>query len=523
MRAPLDVRRAAVLALLLLASALLWMLHSAPLRAPLPDAGGLRLPCLSYAPFRTPGTSPNDKDLIIPAQDIARDLAQLAGVTRCVRIYGMANGLDAVPGIARGLGLRVWLGAWIGSDAQLNRIELERALALAREHADIVERLVVGSETLLRGELPPAGLAVLLADARARSPVPVAYADVWEFWLRHRDTLLPQVDEAVVHILPYWEDRPVQAERAVDHVIDTHARMQASLSPLPVVIGETGWPAAGRMREGARPGTLEQTRFLRELLLRAQDLPLNVIEAYDQPWKASLEGVAGAAWGVFRSDGSARYSAAGPVPDGRRSAALAALAGALALLLLALVRRTPGSTGGRAGVALLAGALLGQLAWLSLRELLLLAPFSAPWLARSAWLLAAMAWATVEALALAGTMAGVTARRTLLPGLRVAGLVATTAGALWLLADGRYLDLAWPLLAAPLVPLLLQRLLLASEPAPRQWVNALALLLAACAAALAVAEGPHNHDALALAGLMLVLAGASVRRRSLRSIVAERA
>ena len=38
----------------------------------------------------------------------------------------------------------------------------------------------------------------------AESPVPVTYADVWEFWLRNRD-LASAVDFVTIHILPYWE------------------------------------------------------------------------------------------------------------------------------------------------------------------------------------------------------------------------------------------------------------------------------------------------------------------------------
>ena len=42
--------------------------------------------------------------------------------------------------------------------------------------------------------------------------MPVTYADVWEFWLRHRE-LASAVDFVTVHILPYWEDDPIAATR----------------------------------------------------------------------------------------------------------------------------------------------------------------------------------------------------------------------------------------------------------------------------------------------------------------------
>ena len=125
-----------------------------------------RLPCLSYAPFRRPGHTPFDADLRVSPAQIEEDLRLLATVTGCVRTYGVSQGLEAVPMIARRVGLRVLLGAWIGSNTADDDRELDRAIALAREHADVVDLLLVGNEVLLRGERSPASLVALLDRAR---------------------------------------------------------------------------------------------------------------------------------------------------------------------------------------------------------------------------------------------------------------------------------------------------------------------------------------------------------------------
>jgi exo-beta-1,3-glucanase (GH17 family) len=62
--------------------------------------------------------------------------------------------------------------------------------------------------------------------------VPVTYADVWEFWLRHPGTG-HSVDYLTIHILPYWEDRPVSPERAVQHVADGLREGAAGVSRAP--------------------------------------------------------------------------------------------------------------------------------------------------------------------------------------------------------------------------------------------------------------------------------------------------
>ena len=321
-------RRAGVLLMLTLALTVLlaWAVdRSRPV--PLPEVGAARLPCVSYAPFHRPGQSPFDPALQVAPAVIEADLRLLATVTGCVRTYGLDHGLDAVPGIARRLGLRVVLGAWIGRDPVANTAQLERALDLARTHADVIDMLVIGNEVLLRRELTPEALAALLARAKDESEVPVAYADVWEFWLRHGPALREHVDVVAAHILPYWEDSPVAVADAVGHVAAIAATLGATFDPLPVYIAETGWPAAGRQRGPAVPGYLEQARFVRELMARhaAQPLSFNLIEGFDQPWKRSLEGAMGGAWGLFDAQGRARVALNGPVST--RSAGVATAVG----------------------------------------------------------------------------------------------------------------------------------------------------------------------------------------------------
>ena len=78
----------------------------------------------------------------------------------------------------------------------------------------------------------------------------VTYADVWEFWLRHRD-VAAAVDFITVHILPYWEDHPIPVGQAARHVDLIRKQVVAAFPDKEIFLGEFGWPSAGRMREGA--------------------------------------------------------------------------------------------------------------------------------------------------------------------------------------------------------------------------------------------------------------------------------
>ena len=80
--------------------------------------------------------------------------------------------------------------------------------------------------------------------------MPVTYADVWEFWLRHRE-LAGAVDFVTIHILPYWEDDPIAAHEAPpNHVDAIRKQVVAEFPGKEILIGEVGWPSAGRMRAG---------------------------------------------------------------------------------------------------------------------------------------------------------------------------------------------------------------------------------------------------------------------------------
>lgn len=283
----------------------LWAYVGQPVAMPpSPLAPGEKLPCVSYAPYRD-GQSPLDKT-VIPEAQIDEDLARLSKITACVRTYSIEAGLDKVPALARKHGLGVLMGVWLSIDPERNRQEVDEAVRIARENKDVVKALVVGNEVLLRGEMSPMELSETLREVRAKvAPIPVTYADVWEFWERNKG-LASDVDFVTIHILPYWEDLPVSAAEAGPHVDQIRQDMAEAFPGKEILIGETGWPSAGRMREEALPSPANQARVLADIvaLAKRQNYRINVIEAFDQGWKRALEGTVGGHWGLL--DGETR-------------------------------------------------------------------------------------------------------------------------------------------------------------------------------------------------------------------------
>ncbi|MCB5206412.1 glycoside hydrolase family 17 protein [Methylovorus mays] len=352
------------LSLLVLLGAWLWS-QNKPVNlteATLPESG--KLQCVSYAPYYGKDQTPFIKGTVISRQQIDRDLELLAKRSECVRIYSVSQGLDYVPEAAARLGLKVLMGAWIGADKIENDREVALAIKLANEYPQAIRAMVIGNEVLLRKEQTAEQLKAYFDQVKAATHVPITYADVWEFWLKHKE-LESSVDFVTVHVLPYWEDDPQPIERAISHATGVMQRLQASFSK-PLLIGETGWPSVGRQRNGSKPSLLNQAEYIRAFVSTAQHngWQYNVIEAMDQPWKRELEGAVGGYWGLYTTDLEPKFPFNGPVSERHDQPAELAIwlaVGAVALILFTLLadeRRLP---------ALIGSGLLGALAGLCAR------------------------------------------------------------------------------------------------------------------------------------------------------------
>lgn len=295
-----------------------WGLHGRP--QPLPDVPDGKLRCVSYAPYRD-GQSPFMEGLIIPPSQIEEDLAMLSKRFDCVRTYSVHQGLSEVPRIAAKFGMKVLVGVWISRDRQnkgLNEKEIAVAEKLANDPAnkDTIMAIVVGNEVLLRREQTPDQMVHWITSVKQNVSVPVTYADVWEFWLKY-PKVADAVDYVTIHILPYWEDEPISLNASFVHLSTILTKMRSAFPGKTLFIGETGWPSAGRTRQGAVPSRANQARYIREFVrtVGQEGVDYNVIESFDQPWKRIQEGTVGGHWGIFNVEREVKFPFIGPVSD----------------------------------------------------------------------------------------------------------------------------------------------------------------------------------------------------------------
>ncbi|MBL8706009.1 MAG: glycoside hydrolase [Rhodospirillales bacterium] len=320
-----------------------------------------RLSSASFAPFRR-GQSPMAQKFP-SAQQIEQDLALLKDKVAAVRTYSSTEGLENVPRLAGKYDIKVTHAAWLSFDRARNEIEVQGLIDQANKYPDTINRVIVGNEVLLRGELPAEEIAAKLRQVRAAIKQPVSYADVWEYWLRHPQ-LAQEVDYITVHFLPYWEDDPVDVDGSMAHILAVYRKVKQAFPDKPILIGEVGWPSAGRDREEASPGRVMQAKFLSAFTRLSKDhgLDYNIVEALDQPWKTKLEGTVGGNWGIVDAARKPKFDASGSVTEhpkwwlGWLGAAVLG-----AVMTLAVLQQWPG-TAAAIGLAFLAQGLASLLA-----------------------------------------------------------------------------------------------------------------------------------------------------------------
>lgn len=307
---------------------LVWLATSRSIQPP--DITG-SLSSLSYTP---PDANWAVKNVAVDVSRIDADLGRLANLTRSIRTYSAAGSMETVPSLAAKHGLSVTVGAWIGQDDSRNRQEIAAALRAARTHANI-RGIIVGNESLLRGEVTVPALIRHLKTVRTQTLLPLTTAEPWHVWLQYPE-LADAVDYVSVHILPYWEGLP--SEQAVAYAATIYDRLQETFPDKKIVIAEFGWPSAGYNRGAALPGPLQQADVTRRFVAHAQrqGIDYNLIEGFDQPWKTS-EGRVGPHWGLFTADGRQKFQLEGPVTADRRTVVpLALFLGALLALFVLL-------------------------------------------------------------------------------------------------------------------------------------------------------------------------------------------
>ncbi|HUX82113.1 MAG TPA: glycoside-pentoside-hexuronide (GPH):cation symporter [Halothiobacillus sp.] len=257
---------------------------------------------LCFSPYLE-GQSPGSQ---IGAAQIRARLELIKPYTRWVRSFSCTDGHEQTPRIAHELGLKTLVGAWLGTDREINERELQGVIDVARAgHADIV---AVGNEVLLREDLSEEELLACIQRVKDAVPgVRVGYVDAYYLFEKH-PRITAACDVILTNCYPFWEGCP--REQALAYMQSMVNRTQAVAGGKPVIISETGWPGKGSPFHGAMPSPEGAMRYFIDTMNWAQQDGIGVFyfEAFDEAWKVGAEGDVGAYWGLWDKDGKPKYA-----------------------------------------------------------------------------------------------------------------------------------------------------------------------------------------------------------------------
>ncbi|MCJ7450855.1 MAG: glycoside-pentoside-hexuronide (GPH):cation symporter [Steroidobacteraceae bacterium] len=260
---------------------------------------GLHGLCFSpYLEGQAPGS-------IVSEQQIRARLGIIRPYTGWVRTFSCTDGHEQTPRIAHEMGLKTLVGAWLGTDREINEREIAGAIAVAQAgHADI---LAVGNEVLLREDMSEDELLGYIERVKQAVPgVPVGYVDAYYLFERH-PRVTAACDVVLTNCYPFWEGCP--REEAIAYMQAMYHRTVAVAGGKRVIISETGWPHTGTAFHGAVPSVEGAMRYFIDTYRWARQDGVEVFyfSAFDEAWKVGAEGDVGAYWGLWDKDGLPKY------------------------------------------------------------------------------------------------------------------------------------------------------------------------------------------------------------------------
>jgi len=283
---------------------------------------------ICYSGYRE-GQSP-DARVYPSVEQIREDLHLLARHWQLLRLYDCSPHAERVLQVIREdrLALRVMLGAYLGAEMnnfgcpwggsyaeeQLeanrreNAAELDRLVALARAHEDIVFSVAVGNECTVDWTdhfVPVSHMVEYVRRVKAAVIQPVTFCENYVPWQDKLRPLVAELDFISVHTYPVWEYKHIH--EALDYTKDNVAGVARLYPDKPVVITEAGWCTAsnGRGMHAEHAVQKLQAVYYQDLMdwTRAAGLLCFVFEAFDEPWKGSPDPLEPEKhWGLFTVD-----------------------------------------------------------------------------------------------------------------------------------------------------------------------------------------------------------------------------
>jgi len=242
---------------------------------------------------------------IITEKQIRRRLEIIRPYTKWVRTFSCTEGNELIPKIAKELGMKTLVGAWLGNDDKINQQEVENLIRISKE--GFVDIAAVGNEVMLRGDLTEDELIAFINKVKHEIPgIPVGYVDAYfEFEVKPRITAA--CDVVLANCYPYWEGCHI--DYSLLYMKEMYNKAMRAANGKPVIISETGWPSQGTNFGAATPSDENFIKFFinTQKWSIEENIKIFYFSSFDESWKVGAEGDVGAYWGLWDKDENLKF------------------------------------------------------------------------------------------------------------------------------------------------------------------------------------------------------------------------
>ena len=249
------------------------------------------------------GQEPGDQ---LSEEQVRRRLEIMRPYTKWIRSFSTTEGNELIPIIAKEMGMKTLVGAWLGDDPEINEKEVANLIQLAKD--GYVDIAAVGNEVMYRGDLTEDELLAFLNRAKDEIPndVPVGYVDAY-YEFTDRPAITEACDIILANCYPFWEG--CDLDYSLLYMKDMYNRAASAGNGKRVIITETGWPSQGTNLRGAFPSEENAIKYFINTQKWSQedDIEIFYFSSFDESWKVGAEGDVGAYWGIWDKDEKLKY------------------------------------------------------------------------------------------------------------------------------------------------------------------------------------------------------------------------
>lgn len=237
---------------------------------------------------------------IVSDDQIIRRLRILKPYTASIRTFSSLGEHSRIVEIAKDMGFKTLVGAWLSGDFESNDKEIEGLIQLANK--GLVDVAAVGNEVIYRKELSEEQLISYIKNVKENiKNIPVGYVDAY-YEFRDRPNITNACDVILANCYPFWEG--CAAEYSLLYMKDMFNEALKASNGKKVIITETGWPSQGSDLWGAHPSYRNYLKYFinAQLWSKEKDIEMFYFSSFDESWKVDAEGDVGAYWGLWNKE-----------------------------------------------------------------------------------------------------------------------------------------------------------------------------------------------------------------------------